>query len=288
MTTGRPSFLIPPKPTGFDVYRQDPYAGIVVELYRDFATQVYNAEEIRLELDAYVDDRDLTRAEADDIGQMVLGGLPVPPVDGDSLPDALFIPDGLIGGITEWIVSQSHRRQPEMALMMALALVGTAAARKVKTSTNTHPNLFQIITSPSGGGKDGPRQSAFELMARAGGDGLIGTESVTSATAVISQLSVNPALLFPIDEVGKVVSGIKSKNASNPEREIETLLLKLWSSANTQRFRHKGFAKLDDNIEIVKPNVGIFGTSVFGSLFGQGGLDKTSIVDGFLSRCIIC
>lgn len=286
MTTERPSFLIEPELSGFDIYRQEKYADIVVRLAQDYVTDTSDPDDVRSYLDAYVADRDLTEAEADDIYEMIVGGLPVDSNGGGDLPDPLFIPDGLIGGITSWIVGNAHRRQPAMALFMSVAIVAIVAARKVFAKNGGHFNLYHIVTAPSGSGKDGPRQAAIELLAYANGDKLLGPESVTSATSIINLLRECPAVLLLIDEVGKFVSSIKNKNAGNHEREIETLLLKAWSSANNRKFFHKGFADIKDNAEVCMPNVNFFGTSVFESVYGDGAIDLANVIDGFLSRCI--
>ncbi len=185
--------------TGLDIYRADPYASHIVRLNQDYVTGVLDADDVRLHIDACVDDGVFTQEQANDVFLITVGGLPVQCCS-DRMPYELYIPDGPIGALTEWIIGNMSRYQPEFALMASLQAVAAALARRVKSDMGDATNLYQFLIGPSASGKDWPLKAVCDALISAGGSGLVGSGSLTSATAGLAQLSDNPAILFPIDE----------------------------------------------------------------------------------------
>lgn len=270
---------------GMDFYRSDPYAGHIVKLHEDYAQGIFDSEDVGLSLEACIDDGVATPAQAEDLRRIIIGGLPCR-FDSDRLPLELFIPDGLLGEITEWIVRNMSRHQPEFGLMSALQTMAAALSRRVKSDTGEATNLYQLLIGPSASGKDWPLKAAINLLTCAGGGAEIGTGSLTSPTAALVQLREEPAILFPIDEAGKTIGAHKSRNADGPMSELITFLLKAWSSTWDWRFRHKGMADKERNIEICCPHVSLLGVGTPESMYGHA-IDMTSLSDGLMSRMVI-
>jgi hypothetical protein len=76
----------------------------------------------------------------------------VPPTANDV--EALTYVPGLVGEITEWIVSGAKRPNRVMALGVASVVVGTLIGHAVKGPTGSATHLYVIILAPTGYGKD--------------------------------------------------------------------------------------------------------------------------------------
>lgn len=202
----------------------------------------------------------------------------------EPFPSHLLMPPGFMGAVISHNLDTAPKPQPILALAGALALQAILCARKVKTVFGTRPNLMLCGVAPSGAGKDHARALNRQILVESGLSHLH-AEGLKSGSALVNALSVNPAILFQLDEYGRFL-----KASRNPERnpyayEIISKLLTLYSSSGslyeTDRYadREKGGVRIQD------PHAIIYGTTVPRSLYE--GLTEESVTDGFLARTLI-
>ncbi len=96
------------------------------------------------------------------------------PEGANDLERLTYVP-GLVGDMTEWIVSGARRPNRVMALGVAVVVVGTIIGRLIKGPTGSCTHLYIINRAPTGYGKDWPLQGGAILMDSAGLPHLIGT-----------------------------------------------------------------------------------------------------------------
>ena len=233
----------------------------------------------------------VARYEPDQIATaMVVGGgvgepLPDDPEPPIALPGELLNPGGLLGEIIDHNLATAHRRQPELALAGALALLSTITGRKIEDDRRTRTNLYVLGLAESGAGKEHARQVNKEILSLADPQSRhLGPEGIGSGQGVVKSLASRPSLLFQLDEFGKVLSAIRSAKAAPHLQSIPATLLRLYSSA---RSVYVSDAVVDDKrvVTIDQPHCTVYGTTVPKSFFAA--LTPDSLRDGFVSRLLV-
>ncbi len=204
----------------------------------------------------------------------------------NDIPDLLLQPGGIIDDITAWIIQTAIRPQPIFALANTLVALGAVFGRKVRTKTDIRTNLSAISIGHSGSGKDHSRKCIERLLEEAGYDQIIGGEDLASDAGILSAVTRSPSTLFQFDEIGHFINSASDPKAAAHLRLILPVLMKLHSSAN-KKYRGKEYADQAHRprVDIVQPNVCIYGTSVPGRLFE--GITEKEISDGFLARILL-
>lgn len=211
----------------------------------------------------------------------ILASLKPPPAA--PFPTTSLRPPGLIGDIIDYTLRTSRYPQPALAVAGALALMSVITGRKVEDEYGTRTNLFAMGVCPPAGGKDRSRQVNKEILLRAGGESLIGPESLGSSAGLISVIDDQPATLFQLDEIGKLFAVMQNKNAGhlyNIGREF----LKLYSSAGSL-YIGDAYADRKKIKRIYQPHAVVYGTSTPESFWGS--LCSDNVSDGLVGRFLV-
>jgi hypothetical protein len=210
-------------------------------------------------------------------------------VDSDSIPDPghlskeLLSPPGLMRDIVAWNLETAYKQQHELALAGALSLMSVITGRKVQDETGTRTNLYVVGVAASGSGKEHARKINKRILSSITQHEMLGAESFASYQGLINSVEQSPAILFQIDEMGKLLEAL-AKADSGPQAQIITTLMKLYSSADSV-FVPEARADLKTIKRINQPHAVIYGTSVPDNLFGS--FSRENINDGFLGRLLI-
>ena len=218
------------------------------------------------------------------------GQMAGPPVDLSGfcvapLPEApiSFRCPGLIGDIYDYTLRTSRYPQPALAVAGALALLSVITGRKIEDEYGTRTNIFSMGVCPPAGGKDRSRQVNKEILLLAGGEPLIGPESLGSSAGLISVVDDQPACLFQLDEIGKLFAIMQNKNAGhlyNIGREF----LKLYSSSGSL-YIGDAYADRKKIKKIYQPHAVVYGTSTPDSFWGS--LSSDNVSDGLVGRFLV-
>lgn len=204
------------------------------------------------------------------------------------IPQELWHGPGIIGQIADWITATAVRPQPILSLATAFAFAGAVLGRKVATETNLRTNLYCIGVAESGAGKDHSRQCVKTLCHTAACAQLLGGEDVTSDSAIMSRLanSLEPNVLFLLDEIGHFLCNAGRYNASGATRSVPVILTKLFSSAGGLMLgKEYANPKINPRQDILQPNVCLYGTTVPNRL--ARGITPEEIQDGFFGRILV-
>jgi len=201
---------------------------------------------------------------------------------GDIPADLLTVP-GLIGDVMSHNLATAFKPQPELALAAGLCLLSVLTGRKVEDSRGTRTNLYAFGIAESGAGKDHARKLNKQILTAIGAEELIGAEGFASHAGVVSSLEETPSRLFQIDEFGRLLKTLKNPASSPHLYHIVSVLLKLYSSANSQ-FVGDAYSDKSKLKRINQPHAVLYGTTVPQSFFE--GLTFESLSDGFLSRTL--
>lgn len=209
-----------------------------------------------------------------------------PQVDTDpgTIPEELLTIPGLVGEVIAHNLKTAFKPQPELALAAALCLMSALTGRKVQDARGTRTNLFAFGIAGTGAGKEHARKLNKKILAEIGADDLIGPEGFASHAGVVSCIDEHPVRLFQIDEFGRLLKTLKNPAASPHLYGIVTVLLKLYTSANSQ-YIGDAYADTKKIKKIDQPHAVLYGTTVPDSFFE--GLTFDSLNDGFLSR-VLC
>lgn len=206
------------------------------------------------------------------------------PADPGPFPERLLIVPGFIHEVCQFSLATSFKAQPTLALGAAIALLGTLTGRKVADAYNTRTNVYCLGVCPSGGGKDRARQVNKEVLFHAGLDRLAGPEGVASHAGLIAAVEKQPAVLFQLDEIGRILRTLGEPQRAPHLYHIATVLMKLFTSSASV-YIGDAYADTKRNKTINQPHACLYGTTVPRSLYE--GLTTESMTDGFLSRMLV-
>ena len=198
-----------------------------------------------------------------------------------------FMPrSGLIREIAEYILSQSERPIPILAVCAATALVGALAGRKFESPSQLGPNLLLVGLAESGSGKEKSRKLLGKIANDVGASGLIGADDIASAPGLIAELNENPVKLFMLDEFGLFLSSVTDKNSSSTKRDIMSVIMRMYSAYGGTYY---GTAYADQTkrkkVVIDNPCMVLYATSVHQNFYEALSLEHGS--DGFISRLLV-
>jgi hypothetical protein len=206
------------------------------------------------------------------------------PADPGPFPDALLAVPGFVGEVMAHTLATAFRPQPVLALGAALALLGTLTGRKIRDEINSRTNVYCLGVCPSGGGKERTRQVNKEILFLAGAAELAGPEGLASHAGLISAVEQQPAILFQLDEIGRLLRTLAEPSRAPHLYHIVTNLMKLFTSAGSV-YIGDAYADPKRNKVIHQPHACVWGTTVPLSLYE--GLTAENVTDGFLSRVMI-
>lgn len=137
--------------------------------------------------------------------------------------------------------------------------------------------------APSSAGKAHAPNQIRRLCGAAGCTDLVGGDDVASDSAIEDRVERHPATLFLWDEIGYLLSHIRSGISSHHVR-IVPLLMKLYSAAGNI-YKGREYAESEKQRTIIQPCCGIYGTSTPERF--SGGIAPEELQDGWLSRCLV-
>lgn len=192
-------------------------------------------------------------------------------------------PTGLLGEICSWINSTALRAQPFLSLACSLTFLGAVFGRKIRDVGETRTNLYCMGVAPSSAGKAHAMNQIRKLCLMAGATDLLGGDDIASDTAIEERMGNWPQTLFLWDEVGLLLSAIKS-GVNQHYAKVVSLLMKLYSASGSV---YKGREYADQKMQrtIIQPCCCIYGTSTPERF--TAGLSPTELKDGWLSRCLV-
>jgi hypothetical protein len=202
--------------------------------------------------------------------------------------NALAIPDGLVGDLTDYMLSTARRPQPLLSLGASLCAIGALMGRNYRTESNLRSNLYVVGIADSGSGKNHAREIINETFFEAGLAHHLGGNKIASGAGLLTALHRQPAILFQIDEFGMFLSAAADRKRS-PRHITEILdnMTELYTSAGGI-FLGAEYANRDGTNErrdINQPCLCVYGTTT--PLHFWGALQGANVVDGSLARFLI-
>ena len=201
---------------------------------------------------------------------------------------SLAIPDGLVGDLTDYMLSTARRPQPLLSLGASLCAIGALMGRNYRTTSNLRSNLYVVGIADSGSGKNHAREIINETFFEAGLAHHLGGNKIASGAGLLTALHRQPAILFQIDEFGMFLSAAADRKRS-PRHITEILdnMTELYTSAGGI-FLGAEYANRDGTNErrdINQPCLCVYGTTT--PLHFWGALQGANVVDGSLARFLI-
>ncbi len=200
----------------------------------------------------------------------------------------LVIPDGLVGELTDYMLSTARRPQPLLSLGASLCAIGALMGRQYRTQSNLRSNLYVVGIADSGSGKNHAREIINETFFEAGLAHHLGGNKIASGAGLLTALHRQPAILFQIDEFGMFLSAAADRKRS-PRHITEILdnMTELYTAAGGI-FLGAEYANRDGSNErrdINQPCLCVYGTTT--PLHFWGALQGANVVDGSLARFLI-
>jgi hypothetical protein len=220
----------------------------------------------------------------------IMGSSPAEPAEEPAgttycdLPIELLAVPGFIGQVVDFIEATCFFHQPVLALAAAIALQGALAGRKVHCRFGNRPNVYCLGLVRTGGGKDRPRDVANDILQQSGAWAIGGLENPKSGASICSAMAKYPARLMLIDEFGRYVRFARASQQAPWAQEILDNLLKLYS-AGRGKWSGANYADSRKDIEVDRPSLSLFGTSVPDNLWDNLTIDAAR--DGLLSRMLL-
>ena len=207
-------------------------------------------------------------------------GLTIPPT-ANELEALTYVP-GLVGEITEWIVSGAKRPNRVMALGVASVVVGTLIGRHIEGPTGSATHLYLIILAPTGYGKDWPLQCGTKLMDAVGASDLLGPSEWASAPGFERRLARNPLMACFMDELGDELSLVNNHNSNAWVSKIIGTLKKCYNAWGIVITAEK---VKEESEKITWPAPSIVGAATPESFFSA--LQPRDLESGFANRLVI-
>lgn len=192
-------------------------------------------------------------------------------------------PPGLLGEICQWMNETALIQQPLLSLGASITFLGALLGRKVRDYIGSRTNVYCMGVAPSSAGKNHAITCIRNLCAEALCTQLLGGEYVASDAAIEERMAKSPATLFLWDEVGHLLSHIRSGVSKN-HAQVISMLMKLYSSASSM-YLGREYADKDRQRVIIQPSCCIYGTATPESF--ACGLSPDQLQDGWLSRCLV-
>lgn len=206
--------------------------------------------------------------------------------NGLPLDTELLNPPGVLGEITQYILSTAQRAQPVLAVTAALSAAGTIVGRKYATETGLRSNLYLVGVAGTSVGKEHGRNVVKYLMASANLSDFVGGEDIGSGQGLITRVSHTPNVLFQLDEFGLFMQEVQNPNNGSHKASILTNFMKMFSSAGTT---YRGAEYADQRSrprqDIEYPCVHLHATTTPETLFDA--LGSAHVTSGYLNRVLV-
>jgi len=191
---------------------------------------------------------------------------------------------GLPGLIARWINDTALLKQPILALGAAIAASGTLYAHKIRSETNLRTNFMILGIARSGIGKDHARKCIKNLFSTLDLSRYISNKYASDSGLLNLLAETNGIGLSVMDEIGKELKALTSRYAGSYEAGILTVMMELFSSANTT-YDGKSYATKENNITLIQPCFNVYGASTPSRFYEA--LTSGDAIDGLLARWLI-
>lgn len=193
---------------------------------------------------------------------------------------------GIVGEIADWITATAIYPQPKLSIAAALAFVGTLKGHRYATSTDLRSNVLVLSMAPSASGKEHPQNCIDKLMKATGLRKHILGDPTSGSGFLIGLVEAQRIGLWIIDEIGRYLSNVMSKESQGFERQIIDYIMKSFSRANGTLVG-KQFAnpKINPRIDIDNPHFCCLGSTVKEKIIQA--CKSSDVIDGFLNRWIL-
>lgn len=194
---------------------------------------------------------------------------------------------GALAMFVEHTLASAPSPQPWLTLGAGIAMFGAVAGRRYASPTNLRTNIYSIGVADSGGGKDHPLRASTRLMIAAGLANHVGSSKIASGAGLVTAITRNPSIYFPIDEVGFLLSAAADRKRSAKHlTEIIDNLTEFYSLADSTFL---GTAYANDKEKprevIEQPCLCLFGVTTPAVFWGS--LSSANVMDGSLARMLI-
>lgn len=194
---------------------------------------------------------------------------------------------GALAMFVEHTVASAPSPQAWLTLGAGIAMFGAIAGRRYASPTNLRTNIYSIGVADSGGGKDHPLRASTRLMIASGLANHVGSSKIASGAGLVTAITRNPSIYFPIDEVGFLLSAAADRKRSAKHlTEIIDNLTEFYSLADSTFL---GTAYANDKEKprevIEQPCLCLFGVTTPAVFWGS--LSSANVMDGSLARMLI-
>lgn len=201
-----------------------------------------------------------------------------------SLDELALSCPGPVGEVCRFLVSTAVKPQPSLSIASALATIAVAKSHRIKSDTGLRTNLYLLGAANSGEGKNHPKEMPKIILEKAGFGQLIAGEPGSSAGLLRSLADGNGRRLVIWDEFGQGVGRLTTKGAATYENDTITLMMKLFSCANSyysgkELANHDGSAR---TIIVHQPSLSILSYTTPDRLWTS--LSRDFALDGFVAR----
>ena len=271
----------------------DPHfaSGDSMTIFHAYSALCYRGDHRQAAIALYERDFAVTDAGGVDLSGLLqsktLASEPAPPppkvIKTDDLGGDVLCPPGLLRDIIEYNLRTAIYPQPELALAGALSLMSLLIGRNVMGVYNTRANIFVLGMAPSGAGKEHARKCNKEILQEAGFEELAASERIASSAGIVTAVSDHPAILFQIDEIGRMLETINNPGKAPHLYNIASVLMQMYSSSDTI-WVGDAYADASKVKRINQPYPVLYGTSTADKFWNA--LTVDSVTDGFLGRML--
>jgi hypothetical protein len=210
----------------------------------------------------------------------------IAPIVEETVPMNLYNPPGVLKSILDYILQTAYIPQPPYALNAALSLAATVLGRRYCGETKLRTNLYIVSIGTTGSGKEHPREAIRSILDSADCDHLDGGENIASGQGLLTRVSINPSIMFQLDEFGLWMKSLQQKNSGRYNGEIMPTLMKLYTSTNT-KYKGTEYANQRERprVDLTFPCVNIHATTTGETFYSS--LSSAEVVNGCLNRLLV-
>lgn len=215
---------------------------------------------------------------------------PVPHVNpvSPSIPEHLYDVPGMLSDAMEYCAHYAPRKQRPFALATALNIVSISCNQQYASPRGVRGNIYTLAVGPTGCGKEFGRMTIKNIFDQMGMSEIV-RETYASLPGLQNDLRgvFNPRLWL-MDEMGRTLQALNSKNSNTSAKELWPGLLRLYTSSNSSfkpTIKGDVFTQGGQYADIKYPFLSLYGTSTPEQLLNAMTWDVVS--DGFLGRVMI-
>jgi len=201
----------------------------------------------------------------------------------ETLHSNYLSPPGFVGQFAQFQTAHSKFKQPIISLAASLCFTGTMIGRKYRTEENTRSNLFISLLSPTGSGKQFPRD-VIKKFDQEHDLRMFGSEKVTSRAAIERLMTWRPSCLFLIDEFGMYLKQLMA-TTTGYQADIISTLMEVFTSSTGYYYPLDRASQEEQRFSIDQPCLSVLGSSTPDTYWE--GLNSGKIRDGSMNRFLI-